>query len=66
VTDVVAARDLAHAVAVAVAATNRLALLTLGEFRFAAELDGALLGAGAAFAGACRDKVFLELREAAY
>src|SRR5438067_3623461 len=54
VTDVVGARDLAHWLAVAVAAANRLALLVLGQFRFAAELDASRFGAVASFAGAAR------------
>jgi hypothetical protein len=43
--DVVAAGDLAHWLAVAVAAADRLALLVLGQFRFAAELDTVRLSA---------------------
>jgi hypothetical protein len=52
VADVVAAGNLAHRLAVTVAAANRLALLVFGQFRFAAELDASRLGALAAFAGA--------------
>jgi hypothetical protein len=45
VADVVAAGDLAHRLAVMVAAADRFALLVFGQFRFAAELDAARLGA---------------------
>jgi hypothetical protein len=45
VRDVVAAGDLAHRLAVDVAPADRLALLVFGQFRFAAELDAACLGA---------------------
>src|SRR5262249_17929640 len=61
VRDVVAARDLAHRLAIDIASTDRLAPLMLGQFRFAAELDAAGPGALATLAGAgayqteCRD-----------
>ena len=42
-TDVVAAGDLAHRLAVAVASLDRLALLVVGQFRLAAHLDAAAL-----------------------
>jgi hypothetical protein len=54
-TDIVRAGNLAHRLAVAVATTDRLALLMLGQFRFSAELDAARFGAGASFAGAGAD-----------
>jgi hypothetical protein len=56
VRDVVAAGNLAHWLAVVVAATDRLPLLVFGQFRFAAELDAAFLGAFPSFAGAVRIK----------
>jgi hypothetical protein len=65
VTDIVAPGDLARWLTVAVAAANRLALLVLGQFGFAAELNPARLGTVAPFTGAGADKVPLELREAA-
>ena len=49
--------------AVAVAAADRLALLVFGQFRFAAELDAASLGAVASFSGARADQIPLELRQ---
>ena len=55
--DVVAARDLAHRLALLVAPSDRLALLMFGQFRFAAELDAARLGAFAAFTGAGADQL---------
>src|SRR5256885_17076687 len=55
VADVVAAGDLAHGLAVFVAPADRLALLIVGQFRFAAELDAARLGACASFPGAGAD-----------
>jgi hypothetical protein len=39
--DIVTAGDLAHRLAVVVAAADRLALLVFGQFWFAAELDAA-------------------------
>lgn len=63
--DVVAARDLAHRLAFAVAAVDRLALLMVGQFGFAAEFDASGLGALASLAGARADQLFLELGEAA-
>ena len=54
--DVVAAGNFAHRLAVLVAAADRLALLVFGQFRFAAELDAASLGAVASFRRA-RDPV---------
>src|SRR5690349_23637805 len=65
VRDIVAARDLAHRLAVEVAATDRLALLVFGQFRFAAELDAACLRALAALASACPDQIALKLGKAA-
>ena len=53
--DVVAAGNLAHRLAVAVAPADRLALLAFGQFRFAAEPDAPLFGAGPSFTGARAD-----------
>jgi hypothetical protein len=52
VADVVAAGNLAHRLAITVAATNCPALLVFGQFRFAAELDATTFGAVASLAGA--------------
>jgi hypothetical protein len=52
VADIVAAGDVAYRLAVLVAAADRLALLVLGQFRFAAELDASRFGALAFLAGA--------------
>jgi hypothetical protein len=60
-TDVVAAGDLAHWLAVGVAAAERLALLVFGQFRLAPELDAARFGAG----GAGADQLFLKLGQPA-
>jgi hypothetical protein len=60
-TDIVAACDLAHRLAVAVAATDRLAPLVVGQFRFAAELDTTRHGPRPAFAGARADQIPFEL-----
>jgi hypothetical protein len=57
VADVVAAGDLAHGFAISVAAADRLALLVLGQFRFAAEFDAARFGAFASFTGAGTDQL---------
>jgi len=65
VADVVAAGDLAHWLAVATAAADRLALLVFRQFRFAAQLDAACLGAFASFTGAGADQVPLELGQPA-
>jgi hypothetical protein len=64
-TDVVAAGDLAHGFAVAVAASDRLALLVFGQVGFAAEFDAARFGAFASFTGAGADQLFLELGQPA-
>ena len=53
--DVVAAGNVADRLAVDVAAADRFALLVLGQFRLATELDAARLGPLAAFAGARAD-----------
>jgi len=45
VADVVAAGDLTHLLPETVAQADRLALLVLDQFRFAAELDAARVGA---------------------
>lgn len=63
--DVVAAGNLADSLAVLVAAADRLALLVVGQLRFAAELDVARLGPLAAFASAGADQIALHLGEAA-
>jgi hypothetical protein len=63
--DIVAARDLAHRLPVAVAPADRLAPLVLGQFRRSAKLDAARPGPLAALAGARPDKVALELRQPA-
>ena len=63
--DIVAAGDLAHWLAVTVAAADRLPLLVFSELGFPAEFDAASLGARAAFAGAGADQIALELRKAA-
>jgi hypothetical protein len=55
VADIVTAGNLAHRLAIAAAPAHRLALLMLGQFRFAAELYAARLGTVAAFAGARAD-----------
>jgi hypothetical protein len=52
VADIVAAGNLAHRLAVAVAASDGLALLVFRHFRFSAELDASGLGAFASFVGA--------------
>ena len=62
-TDVVAAGDLAHRLAVKVAPADRLALLMIGQFRFAAELDASRFGPLTALAGTGADQVALELRQ---
>ena len=64
-TDVIAAGDVAHRLAVDVAPTNRLALLMIGQFRLAAHLDAARFGPLASLAGAGADQLFLELGQAA-
>src|SRR5258708_23675927 len=65
VRDIIAAGDLTHWLAVAVAAANRLALLVFGQFRFATKLNPASLGALATFAGARADQISLELGQPA-
>ena len=55
VADVVGAGDLAHGLAVAVAAANRFSLLVFGQFRLSTEPDTARLGAFASFAGSRAD-----------
>src|ERR1700726_4395798 len=65
VRDVVGASDLAHRLAVDVAPASRLALLKFRQFRFAAKLDSAPLGALPALAGAGTDQVALELGQPA-
>ena len=65
VADIVGAGDLAQWLAVLVAAPNRLALLVFGQFRFAAELDAARLGALVSFAGAGAEQIPLELGQPA-
>jgi len=53
--DIVAAGNLAHRLTVMVAASDRLALLVLGQFRLAPELDAASLGPRTPLAGAGAD-----------
>jgi len=65
VADVVVAGNHAHRLTVAVAAADRLALLVFGQFRLAAKLEAARLGALAPLAGACADQLSLELRQPA-
>ena len=48
-----------------VAPADRLGLLVLGQFRFAAELDASGLCPLASFAGAGADPIAIELGEAA-
>jgi hypothetical protein len=64
---IVAAGDPADWFAVAVAPADRLGLLVLGRFRFAAELDASGLCplASLAGAGAGADPIAIELGEAA-
>jgi hypothetical protein len=62
---IVAAGDPADWFAVAVAPADRLGLLVLGQFRFAAELDASGLCPLAPFAGAGADPMAIELGEAA-
>jgi hypothetical protein len=65
VADVVAAGNLAYRLAIMVAATDRLALLVFRQFRFAAELDAARLGAFPSFTGAGAYQIPLELGQPA-
>jgi hypothetical protein len=62
---IVAAGDLADWFAVAVAPADRLGLLVLGQFRFAAELTLRAFAPLASFAGAGADPFAIELGEAA-
>jgi len=59
--DVVASRDLAERFVAGGDALPGLVLLVRGELGLAAELDALGDGAGASFAGACADKIALEL-----
>jgi hypothetical protein len=63
-TDIVAARDLAHRLPETVAAAYRLALLVVGQFRLAAKPDATRLRPLASFGGAGADKFLLELGQA--
>jgi hypothetical protein len=56
----VAAGNLAHWLAVMVTAADRLPLLVVGHFRFAAKLDASGLGAFASLSGASADQLFLD------